>query len=126
MAPSTTVYIFCIVVSKPLSASVEVTRGLPTRRRVQNRYREARCPKKWSPVVDSRWFVTILIGTSRRWLKNPAAYGSRGWCSVDLCGDSELKAKLGIVNLLKAARSCLVKSTLPIVFSRRTSPRPIQ
>ena len=32
----------------------------------------------------------------------------------------------GIVNLLRAARSCPVKSTLPIVFSRRTSPHPIQ
>ena len=31
----------------------------------------------------------------------------------------------GIV-LLRAARSCPVKSTLPIVFSRRTSPHPIQ
>ena len=31
-----------------------------------------------------------------------------------------------IVNLLRAARSCPVKSTLPIVFSRRTSPHPIQ
>ena len=33
---------------------------------------------------------------------------------------------LGIVNLLMAARSCPVKSTLPIVLSRRTSPHPIQ
>ena len=33
---------------------------------------------------------------------------------------------VGIVNLLRAARSCPVKSTLPIVFSRRTSPHPIQ
>ena len=32
----------------------------------------------------------------------------------------------GIVNLLRAARSCPVKSTLPTVFSRRTSPHPIQ
>ena len=32
----------------------------------------------------------------------------------------------GIVNLLRAARSCPVKSTLPIVFSGRTSPHPIQ
>ena len=30
------------------------------------------------------------------------------------------------VNLLRAARSCPVKSTLPIVLSRRTSPHPIQ
>ena len=33
---------------------------------------------------------------------------------------------VGIVNLLRAARSCPVKSTLPIVLSRRTSPHPIQ
>ena len=32
----------------------------------------------------------------------------------------------GIVNLLRVARSCLVKSTPPIVLSRRTSPHPIQ
>ena len=32
----------------------------------------------------------------------------------------------GIVNLLRAARSSPVKSTLPIVLSRRTSPHPIQ
>ena len=32
----------------------------------------------------------------------------------------------GIVNLLRAARSCPVTSTLPTVFSRRTSPHPIQ
>ena len=32
----------------------------------------------------------------------------------------------GIVNLLRAARSCPVKSTLRIVLSRRTSPHPIQ
>ena len=31
----------------------------------------------------------------------------------------------GIVNLLRAARSCPVKSTLPIVLSRRTSPHGI-
>ena len=30
------------------------------------------------------------------------------------------------VNLLRAARSCPVKSTLRIVLSRRTSPHPIQ
>ena len=30
------------------------------------------------------------------------------------------------VNLLRVARSCLVKSTPPIVLSRRTSPHPIQ
>ena len=30
------------------------------------------------------------------------------------------------VNLLRAARSSPVKSTLPIVLSRRTSPHPIQ
>ena len=33
---------------------------------------------------------------------------------------------VGIVNLLRAARSCPVKSTLRIVLSRRTSPHPIQ
>ena len=32
----------------------------------------------------------------------------------------------GIVNLLRAARSCPVTSTPPIVLSRRTSPHPIQ
>ena len=32
----------------------------------------------------------------------------------------------GIVNWLRAARSCPVKSTLPIVLKRRTSPHPIQ
>ena len=32
----------------------------------------------------------------------------------------------GIVNLLRAARSCPVKSMPPIVLSRRTSPHPIQ
>ena len=32
----------------------------------------------------------------------------------------------GIVNLLRAARYCPVKSTLRIVLSRRTSPHPIQ
>ena len=30
------------------------------------------------------------------------------------------------VNLLRAARSCPVKSTPPIVLNRRTSPHPIQ
>ena len=30
------------------------------------------------------------------------------------------------VNLLRAARSCPVKSTLPLVLSKRTSPHPIQ
>ena len=32
----------------------------------------------------------------------------------------------GIVNLVRAARSCPVTSTPPIVLSRRTSPHPIQ
>ena len=32
----------------------------------------------------------------------------------------------GIVNLLRAARSCPVKSTPPIVLNRHTSPHPIQ
>ena len=36
------------------------------------------------------------------------------------------RALAGIVNLLWAARSCPVKSTFPIVLSRRTSPHPIQ
>ena len=37
-----------------------------------------------------------------------------------------VSAQTGIVNLLRVARSCLVKSTPPIVLSRRTSPQPIQ
>ena len=37
-----------------------------------------------------------------------------------------VSAQTGIVNLLRVARSCLVKSTPPIVLSRRTSPHPIQ
>ena len=37
-----------------------------------------------------------------------------------------VKLEKGIVNLLRAARSCPVTSTPPIVLSRRTSPHPIQ
>ena len=36
------------------------------------------------------------------------------------------KAQQGIVNLLRAARYCPLKSTLRIVLSRRTSPHPIE
>ena len=53
-----------------------------------------------------------------------AGFGHGRW--RDFYQPGETKAAIGIVNLLRAARSCPVKSTLPIVFSRRTSPHPIQ